>query len=358
MQRGAAGRPVPAPHDGWAAWKERARVVQQGAASTSDAAVGVIGEVCSGASVAAAGVADSRRVPLVSPASTSPSLSRADYFLRTVPSDRYQGVAAASLVYRQGGRNVGLVYDDSVYGYGLAFNFIAGFTSAGGSVPVVYTFKPDKGNATAAVDKLLEGKASQRNPVDAVFIATNDLVFVADFLKAAAAARLDLPLYGGDSLADVTVSNSVTNTPAAALLPRLTVTAPNPGQEGFRQRFDAFDGGETPFNGFAATAYDAMAAMLRALGAAGAPYAGESVLQQLLRQKFQGVSGPIEFDANGDLKPSSTAYAYLGFTPQGALQLQGLINQPLGNSSSSSSSSSSNTSSSSPPRRALRGVQQ
>jgi ABC-type branched-subunit amino acid transport system substrate-binding protein len=46
-----------------------------------------------------------------------------------VPSDRYQGVAAAGLVARSGSRNVGLVYEDAAYGYGLAFNFIAGFTS-------------------------------------------------------------------------------------------------------------------------------------------------------------------------------------------------------------------------------------
>jgi hypothetical protein len=68
-----------------------------------------------------------------------------------------------------------------------------------------------------------------------------------------------------------------------------------------------------------------------------------------------GVSGPIEFDANGDLKPSSTAYGYLRFTPQGDVQLQGLIEQPTGSSSSSSSSSSSG--STSIGRRALRGLQ-
>jgi hypothetical protein len=51
--------------------------------------------------------------------------------------------------------------------------------AAGGSVPVVYMFKPDQGNATAAVAKLVTGKAAQKNPVDAVFIATTDLDFVA-----------------------------------------------------------------------------------------------------------------------------------------------------------------------------------
>lgn len=120
----------------------------------------MIGEVCSGASVAAAGVANSRKVPIISPSSTSPTLSQTDFFFRTVPSgaagwrstpnrlvsllrqrptllpppaaaraaDRYQGVAAANLVWANGGRNAALIYEDSSYGYGLAFNFIAGFT--------------------------------------------------------------------------------------------------------------------------------------------------------------------------------------------------------------------------------------
>lgn len=45
-----------------------------------------------------------------------------------MPSDRYQGMAAADLIVRNGGRNVGVIYEDSPYGYGLAFSFIAAFT--------------------------------------------------------------------------------------------------------------------------------------------------------------------------------------------------------------------------------------
>ena len=51
------------------------------------------------------------------------------WFLVQVPSDRYQGVALAKLMYQDGARAVGLVYEDSTYGYGLAFNFIAAFTN-------------------------------------------------------------------------------------------------------------------------------------------------------------------------------------------------------------------------------------
>jgi hypothetical protein len=47
-------------------------------------AVAMLGEVCSGASVAAAGVSNAKKLPIVSPSSTTPSLSQPDFFFRVV----------------------------------------------------------------------------------------------------------------------------------------------------------------------------------------------------------------------------------------------------------------------------------
>jgi hypothetical protein len=58
-------------------------------------AVGVIGEICSSATVAAAGFAGERKVPLISPASSSPQLTGMPFFRRTVPSDRWVGAGVA-----------------------------------------------------------------------------------------------------------------------------------------------------------------------------------------------------------------------------------------------------------------------
>jgi hypothetical protein len=88
----------------------------------------VVGEVCSAATVAAAGVAASRGLLLISPAASSPTLTDRDLFFRTVPSDKFQGQAGADLAYKKGVRTVAMVYEDASYGYGLAFSFIAGFT--------------------------------------------------------------------------------------------------------------------------------------------------------------------------------------------------------------------------------------
>jgi hypothetical protein len=57
----------------------------------------------------------------------TPLLSYLDLHMQ-VPSDKFQGVTAANLVHKSGANVTALVYEDSAYGYGLAFNFIAGFT--------------------------------------------------------------------------------------------------------------------------------------------------------------------------------------------------------------------------------------
>jgi hypothetical protein len=67
-----------------------------------------------------------------------------------VPSDRFQGVAAADLVYRNGSRNVGVLYEDAAYGYGLAFNFIAGFTKGEGTLKAACGIRCHRHSPTSA----------------------------------------------------------------------------------------------------------------------------------------------------------------------------------------------------------------
>eukprot|EP00775_Hariotina_reticulata_P002127 gene2127-2446_t len=283
----------------------------------------VVGDICSGASVAAAGVASARKLPLISPSSTSPALSQIDYFFRTVPSDRYQGVAAAELVYRDGGRNAGLVYEDSPYGYGLAFNFIAGFTKRGGSVPVVYQFKTGQGDPKAAVAKLKAGIKDSK--LDSVFISTNNLTFVAELLVQAQAAGLSsLKFYGGDSLADVTVLERIGKRPSTVA--NLVTTSPSFGSDAFIQQFRNFTNDKQPYSYQASHAYDAMVALMRAFKAAAAPKDGPAIKAALQQQKFEGVSGPIEFDKYGDLVPQNKTYVYSRFdVPTASVRMKGFV---------------------------------
>jgi hypothetical protein len=82
---------------------------------------------------------------------------------------------------------------------GLAFNFIASFTRDGGSVPVVFTFKTFQGEPSQAVAKMVAGKQAAQNKLDAVFVSTNNLTFVAGACaracRAARSAALRPPVW-------------------------------------------------------------------------------------------------------------------------------------------------------------------
>jgi len=43
----------------------------------------------------------------------------------------------------------------------------------------------------------VEARDKIQRPINAVFLAMNDVAFAAEFLKQAAAQKLDLPLFGG-----------------------------------------------------------------------------------------------------------------------------------------------------------------
>ncbi|KAF6234464.1 periplasmic binding protein-like I [Scenedesmus sp. NREL 46B-D3] len=287
-------------------------------------AVGVIGDICSRASVAAAGVANKRQIPVISPASTSPSLSAPDFFFRTVPSDRFQGVAAAHLVRSSGANVTALVYEDDAYGYGLAFSFIAGFTKDGGMVPVVYQFKDGKGDPQAAAAEVKSGV--QGKGVQAVFMATNNLTFAADFLVAAKAANISLPIFAGDALSDYMLYEQLAGRPS--LINTFTSTSVSPGSREFVQAYSSFTGSDpsTNYQAFAAHAYDAVTALLRAYQAAAAPKDGAAVKAQLDKLDFQGVGGRVQFDAFGDLVPDNQTYVAVKFnSTSGARMVQGAV---------------------------------
>lgn len=92
-------------------------------------------------------VAKEDRIPLVSPASTAPTITTLeddDFVFRTVPSDAYQGVGLASLVMEQGIGNVAVLYVNNDYGDGLAKSFQARYSELGGSISGMAAFEPNK----------------------------------------------------------------------------------------------------------------------------------------------------------------------------------------------------------------------
>lgn len=112
--------------------------------------------------------------------------------------------------------------------------------------------------------------------------------YFADFLVAAKAANLSLPIFGGDALADYMLYEKLRGRPS--LIGKLTTTSVSPGSKDYVRAFTNFTGGDakTSYQAYAAHAYDAVAALLRAYKAAAAPKDGPAVKAALGKLDFPG----------------------------------------------------------------------
>lgn len=103
-----------------------------------DNVAGIVGALCSSATIAAANAsAIPAGVVMISPASTSPAITTLkdkDLLFRTAPSDTFQGKILARAVLARGITKVALTYVNNDYGKGVADNFRAAFKAGGGTI--------------------------------------------------------------------------------------------------------------------------------------------------------------------------------------------------------------------------------
>lgn len=107
-------------------------------------------------------------------------------------------------------------------------------------------------------------------------------------MVAAKAANISLPIFAGDALSDYMLYEQLAGRPS--LINTFTSTSVSPGSREFVQAYSSFTGSDpsTNYQAFAAHAYDAVTALLRAYQAAAAPKDGAAVKAQLDKLDFQG----------------------------------------------------------------------
>ncbi|HYW22450.1 MAG TPA: ABC transporter substrate-binding protein [Nodularia sp. (in: cyanobacteria)] len=109
--------------------------------ATLDKVAGVVGSFASSVSTAAVSVAVPNQVMLVSPGSTSPVFTEKaqkgdfkGFWSRTAPPDTYQALALAQLANQKGFKRVSTVVINNDYGVGFEKAFVAAFEKLGGTV--------------------------------------------------------------------------------------------------------------------------------------------------------------------------------------------------------------------------------
>lgn len=281
---------------------------------------GIVGALSSGVTIPVAQSVTSREgVPQVSPASTSPvitGLDDNDFMFRTVPSDAFQGKALAEVAAQDGLDSVSILYINNDYGEGLAQSFASAFD---GTVDQSLAYEPGNASYRGELSRAAGGGAEALvligYPENGVTILRQalegghfDRFVFTDGMKAPEIIEAVGAQYLNGSYG--TAPQALSDTEAARHF-----------DEAYNREF-----GEKPPKPFIDTAYDAAYVLALAAESAGstdpgrvrdhlrrvANPPGETILpgewakaHRLLSEgkqiDYQGASGSINFDDNGDV---------------------------------------------------------
>jgi branched-chain amino acid transport system substrate-binding protein len=268
---------------------------------------GVIGHLNSGTSIPAAKIYADAGIPQISPSATAIRYTEQGFktAFRTMTNDRQQGRVLGEFAVKKMGKRVAIVDDRTAYGQGLADEVAAAVTAAGGEV-VAREYTSDKSTDFNAILTTIKGKSP-----DVLFYGGMDPQG-APMAKQMRALGLRAKLLGGDGmqtteflkLADKAAEGVTASSPGLPI-DRM------PGGKAFRTLFTAKYG---PIQTYAPYAYDAVQAMVMAMEQAGSAEPAK-YLPEISKVRFTGISGPIGFDAKGDLLGGAiTLYRVSGST--------------------------------------------
>jgi branched-chain amino acid transport system substrate-binding protein len=284
----------------------------------TDQVAGIVGAFCTGATIGAATTAGiPGGVVMISPSASAPAVTTVednDLLFRTTPSDAFQGVKLADLLYSKGITDVALTYVNNDYGKGLADVFAARFAELGGTVTVNISHEDGKADYRAELGQLAGG--GSENLVVLAYISGSGLTI----LQQANEAGNFTTYFGGDGM--------IGDALAGANVPNFVATRAGAYAGASADTFVklATDGGLDPAATYAPQAYDAgflLALAVQKNGSASreglsaalrevATPPGEKILPgewskalELLSAgtdiDYEGAGGPLDFDAAGDV---------------------------------------------------------
>ena len=274
----------------------------------------IIGAASSGVSLSVIDQVTRAGVVQISPANTAPSLSTYEddgYYFRTAPSDVLQGRVLGNLITGDGNANIAFLTIQDPYGTGLFENSKISIEAAGGTVVANEEFAAGTKNFSAQVDKVLA------TGPDAIAIISFDEVksILPELVKVKGFDPAKIYLVDGNltdfskDFTDFSIEG------AQGTLPGVVAT-----QE-IKDKFLAVNPDLTDFS-YAAESYDAVMlvalaaiaggsadgatikANLKAVSEGGEKVTDFATAVQMLKDgkdiDFDGLSGPITFDDNGD----------------------------------------------------------
>jgi branched-chain amino acid transport system substrate-binding protein len=263
------------------------------AEKAADAGVaGIIGASWSSHSLAIAKVAQERKIPMISPVSTIPSLTAiGDYIFRVCYTDTLQGVILAQFAARELQAKSALVFVDisSDFCINIAQIFKTHFTALGGIVSREIEYKTGQSDYSPQIRQALGENT------DIVFLTGYDESgFIAAKLQEAGIKAIPIGGDGWDAESFFTLGGNKIR--QGYYISHWSPEHEDPLSQGFLAKYGTPGEIKAP----TALAYDAVNILVAAIRLA------ESQEHEAIRQSltalrgFKGVTGEIAFDAQGD----------------------------------------------------------
>lgn len=266
---------------------------------TSDDVVAVIGQNTSGNSLAAAPIAQANKVPMVSPSSTNPDVTKkGDYIFRACFTDPLQGRALADFTRSTLGLQKVAIFTDvkSDYSIGLADVFGKRFRDSGGAV--------------VATQSYAAGDSDFRSQLTAIRAAQPQAIFVPGYYTDAAQIAMqarelgvNVPLIGGDGWESpklLEIGGAALN--GSFFAATVSLASPDPAVQKFVAAWKAKKGVDP--EGLNALGYDSMMIVADAIRRANS-LDGSAIRDAIAATRnFSGASGTITFGSDRDpIKP-------------------------------------------------------
>lgn len=259
---------------------------------STDKVTAIIGGLCSSETSAFAKQAMDNKVITFSYCSSAPNLSQTGkYFFRDYPSDALQGKFMAEYAYNTlGVRQVAIMYHISDWGTGIKDVFSERFQELGGTIVAVEGAPQESRDYRTALSKI---KASNAPYIYMPMYSEGSIVA----LQQAKQLGVTAQIFGGDAWSDPKFQQSV-----SGLGTFLYSEVKLPDATAFNQKIQERTSADSvPI--CASQAYDAVYILADALAEAGTD--PDDLADAIRSTKYNGVSGHVEFDENGDLKGGS-----------------------------------------------------
>lgn len=286
--------------------------------------VAIVGPNCSGATI---GMAEAVTIPsgvvILSESATAPSITDLDdkgLVFRNAPSDAYQGAALAEMVMESGYKKVAVTYANDDYNKGIAEVFENAFKKGGGMIAASAEHEPEKASYTSEISTL------SRSGAEALMVFAYYGSSGTTIIRNSLENGLFDMFFGADGMRNEEI---IADIGADNLRGKIMVSAPSSdtGSDSYKMFADAFSAaGEDPTAVYTPGSYDAAFLMALAIEKAGgtdrgaiadalmevANAPGETIMPgEWSKAKaaieagrdinYEGASGSIEFDANGDV---------------------------------------------------------